>query len=69
MFETINSMIIFKKNELQKAHHYISDNKIIFLPYLGFDLYEDINFNAEELHELPSKFSYNFFVQRQCNET
>jgi len=50
-------MIIFKKNELQKAHHYKSTNKILFLPYFGFDGYEEINLNADDFDLILLKFS------------
>ena len=50
-------MIIFKKNELQKAHHYTSNDKIIFLPYIGFDEYDEINLNSDDFDLILLKFS------------
>jgi len=50
-------MIIFKKNELQKVHHYTSSEKIIFLPYLGFDNYEEIELNSSDFDFILLKFS------------
>jgi len=43
----------FKKKELTKIYHYFSNEKVLFVPYLGFDNLEEI-----ELNNYLDKFDY-----------